>query len=253
MDLIQLKILFLIIILASGLIGGLYPLLDPLKKRHYGKSEAFACGIFVGAALFHMLPDAESAYYQLYHSKQWPQVAFFCAIGMVFLWFIRRLSQIVCPQDDRHILAIIPYILALILSLHAFIAGASLGLGNSIGAISIIAIAIIAHKGTASFALSVNLRKSATKYSLQIYTIVLFTLMTPLGILFGANLQHILSTQQALFYQATFNAIAAGTFIYIASLQPLGQQLMRGHKIVPGEIVSAIFGILLMAIIGIWV
>ena len=85
--------------------------------------------------------------------------------------------------------------------------------------------------------------------------IILFSLMTPLGMLLGAGLDHYLNVNSGHLTEALFNAIASGTFLYIATLDDIH---MSGHE---HDVKKHLFfkvsylaaGLVLMAIVAIWV
>src|SRR5579883_1547014 len=133
----------------------------PLKKKpllsHTGSfvlGEALASGIFLGAAFFHMLPDAIRMMGEVYPTATYPLPEAVWAGAFLFMLGLEQLSTLYTHVRPRHS---IPYIVTLILVIHALIEGTALGKGETFSEAMMIFIAIIAHKGSESFALSVLL------------------------------------------------------------------------------------------------
>jgi len=61
MEILRFKAVSLLVIFGAGLLGGLAPIkigLTPQGKRKLTFGNAFSGGVFLGAGLLHMLPDA---------------------------------------------------------------------------------------------------------------------------------------------------------------------------------------------------
>ena len=252
MSLFFLKFSSAFIIFISGLIAGLWPILRNPKAHELRIADAFACGVFLGAALFHMLPDAEHALRESIGHTQFPLVTGACVAGFILLYFVQVFCRILSEQQANSI-NIIPYILAIVLGTHAFIAGAALGLVGSVATVIIIFIAIMAHKCTASFALAINLIKSNMSRRTMMGAILIFSLCTPAGIFLGQGILPFLDYHHALVLQGIFNAFAAGTFIYIATMHGDGRRLFISKKVSAAELIAIITGLVLMAFVAIWI
>jgi zinc transporter 1/2/3 len=161
MSLITYKIVAAVMILLAGLIGVVYPLRARAFPTHNPMLEigdALASGIFLGAALFHMLPDAIKTFTIAIPSVNYPLAEFFCAGGFLLLLFFERVFG---KASDPHHSSAIPLGVALILIIHSLIEGMVLGIYTSFAAGLVIFIAIVAHKSSASFALAVTLNRSS--------------------------------------------------------------------------------------------
>ncbi len=112
-------------------------------------------------------------------------------------------------------------------------------------------IAIIAHKGSATFALGVNLFKANISKPTITRTIVFFSIMTPIGIIIGLVLSEIDSNRTALWFEAVSDALATGTFIYIAALDIINEVFAASQKRWP-KFGILILGFVLMVGIAIW-
>lgn len=254
MDIIWFKVLSVVLIITAGILGGIIPLGKRLTKGGNGLTfgNAFAGGVFLGAGFMHMLPDANSNFQLLKLNTDFPFAAMIAGLGFIF---ILSLERVIAQKESAEILNSkkneFPLILFLVLAIHSIIAGMSLGLESTIISGLVIFIAIIAHKGSASFALGVNLVGSKTKKSLIIKTIVFFSIMTPIGIIIGTVLDNIESSRISIWFEAIFDSLAAGTFIYIAVLEII-DDVFANCKFRYQKFAFLLFGFLLMAFIAIY-
>jgi zinc transporter 1/2/3 len=217
------KFLVSLIILCIALIFGLFPILiraNDLTKKILSYGESFAGGIFLGAGLIHLLPDAQNGLHTVFNST-YPLAFVICAFTILALRMIEEgtIKLLVCHNEackHPHLQPWLAYLLAILLSIHSVIAGIALGVETALSTFIIIFIAIIAHKGSAAFALGVSMRKQGLTKNIMLQLMLLFSLMTPIGIIFGSFFAHCLAANSGQFISGIFNAIAAGTFIYIA-------------------------------------
>ncbi len=177
-----------------------------------GMWEALASGIFLGAAFFHMLPDAIRSYAQVYPGATYPVPELVCVGGFLLLLFLERLSLTNHHARSKNY---IPYILALALIIHALSEGAALGLESAYAETAMLFIAILAHKGSESFGLCILLLRYALPMRHVLFTLIFFAVMTPLGIFLG---EAITSSGGSELVASLFTAFAAGTFLYISTL-----------------------------------
>ena len=172
--------------------------------------DAFASGVFLGAALLHLLPDALQTLGNAY--PNYPVAEFVCALGFLGLLFLERITL---SSNTRDTLKTLPYLLTATLMIHSFIEGGALGLSPTLTETSILLIAIIAHKGAESFALTMLLLRHRLALKKILYLVLAFTLMTPLGIAGGS---WVAAENHIGLLAGYFNAFAAGTFLYISTL-----------------------------------
>ncbi|MCK5451666.1 MAG: ZIP family metal transporter, partial [Candidatus Omnitrophica bacterium] len=129
-----------------------------------------------------------------------------------------------------------PYILAFVLSVHSIIAGIALGTEDVITKAFIILIAIVAHKGSAVFALAVNLNKEGVTGKRLRKIVTLFSFMTPVGIVCGLVLTAFLQNKAELMVEGVFDALAAGTFLYVAFIDIIEEEFVlpqdKGYKFI---------------------
>lgn len=253
MDVLLFKLTATTVIFATGLLFGQLPMRFDMSRRGLQSmiyADAFSAGIFFGAALLHMLPDAHDNFTALGRLPDFPFAALGCGLGFVLLMAIEK------GFASRHVLAhgnrnITPMLLVVILSIHSIIAGASFGLETTLMASLAIFIAIIAHKGAAAFALGSSLRDGGITGRAHLRLIILFAIMTPLGIGMGSLFGRLLSGADARTFEALFDALAAGTFLYVGIMDILAGLF---HK--PGsawqKVALVLSGFMLMALVAIW-
>jgi zinc transporter 1/2/3 len=147
--------------------------------------------------------------------------------------------------------ALAPYVLALVLSVHSIIAGIALGAESSAITSAALFIAIMAHKGVAGFALGVSLRRAHIKRPRAVGLIAFFATMTPLGIAVGAVLGALLSGRGAEWFEGIFDALAAGTFLYIAVIDIVESEFAKQGD-AGAKFAMVLLGIAVMALIAVW-
>lgn len=227
----------------------------PIRKKAAGHTiaielgEALASGIFLGAAFFHMLPDSILIFNQLYGSLAYPVPEAICVSGFLFLLLLERISltDTVTPAASS-----IPCLLAAILIIHALIEGAALGIGSTYSETVMLFIAILAHKGSESFALALALLRTRLPYRRMVLIVGFFALMTPLGIGIGDAINLLSFDWQGKLAAGIFNAVAAGTFLYISTLHHI--HFHKHARDTQGllEFISLVAGAGLMGVIAMW-
>ncbi|KAJ8247492.1 hypothetical protein GJAV_G00247030 [Gymnothorax javanicus] len=116
------------------------------------------------------------------------------------------------------------FILFLSLSLHSVFEGLAIGLQSTQSKVLEICMAILVHKSIIVFSLSVKLVQSAVRPFWVLAYIVVFSVMSPLGIAVGISVMAAQLESSALI-QAVLEGLAAGTFIYITFLEILPHEL----------------------------
>src|SRR3989338_6375401 len=157
--LLTLKILAAIAILLIALLAALLPLrFARSHRRILTIGDAFASGVFLSAALFHMLPAAEAGFRATLPAISFPYANLLCAIAFVIILFLERgvghFHHTHDAASDSARMPVTPYVLVLVLSIHALIEGIALGINATVTSALIIFSAIVAHKGSESFALA---------------------------------------------------------------------------------------------------
>lgn len=252
MILVYYKAIAAVLIFIISLAIALYPLKKERKLKHSESAElgeALASGIFLGAALFHMLPEATQIFAHLYPGFDYPLAEVICVFGFLLLLLLERFSLASTSIQSRNS---IPYILTLILVIHALTEGAALGIGTTLSETLMLAIAIIAHKGSESFALCVVLLKHNLPLKRIMLIVVFFSLMTPLGVGFGTVIDQFALAKDDALIAGIFNAFAAGTFLYISTLHHV--HFHQHERDAQGllEFASLAAGAGAMALIALW-
>lgn len=257
MHLIIFKLIAFIVILFMGIGGGFLSLrLGTLKEseRLFSLGNAFGGGIFLGAGLIHMLPDAHDELSQL--GANYPFTFLICALGFLLILYLEKVlvhghSAVTNSLTKKTKASIYPYILILVLSIHSIIAGIALGTESKVVLSIAIFIALISHKGSAAFALGVSLIRADIQKRRIKKILVFFSFATPIGIVLGAVLTAMLTGRTEAIVEGIFDAIAAGTFLYVAIVNILNKEFKQPRDIVL-KFIMAIMGLVIMALIAIW-
>lgn len=281
MELLWIKAVAVVSILLVGLAGGVIPILATRHEsshRFLSLSNSLAGGIFLGAGFLHLLPEAGEA---LEGRFDYPLAHLLAAVGVCGLLLIDRVLHDVfrpsafgkTPVPHQ---PVYPWVLLAILSIHSVVAGLALGLEADSAASVLVLLAILFHKGSAAFALMASVHASGAS-SRRLWTVLgVFVLMTPAGVVFGTGASSLISGPAAELAEGFFNALAAGTFIYIAILDVIGAEMstiedrvarfthsaLVGRDDVPFpeadrdrfmKFALVVLGLAFMAVVGLWV
>ena len=244
------KLFSLIFILFITLISGCYPFFKKINAQSevsFPIAESIAAGVFLGAALIHMLGDASDHFYEL--SYQYPFAFLLAGITFLFLLWLEHIGREIISHsgESSGSFAILATIM---LSFHAFLMGAALGLSASFSLIVIMLAAIVAHKWAESFSLAIQINKSHFSNKINIILFGVFSLMTPLGIVVGTSATTFLKNYPLL--QPIFSSLAAGTFLYLGTLHGLEKATLIKQCCDLKRFYYVILGFSIMAIVAIW-
>jgi zinc transporter ZupT len=257
----SLKLIFALAIVVVILIAGWYP----FKKRTNNKEEhidfpigeTLATGVFLGAGLMHMLPEANTLFNTMgYHYPFAYIIA--GAVFLFFLWFEHLGKELyhhqhgTCDHDhhdtNHPAFAILAWAM---LSLHSLMLGAALGLNNNNSLVIMLFLAIITHKWAESFAIAVQLNKSSLSRIKSLIFFLSFSMMTPIGIFIGWYCGRGVETNSLL--DPTLIAASAGTFLYLGTLHGLERCVMVERCCNLRDFSYVIIGFLLMASVAAYV
>lgn len=245
-----LKLFFGLSILAVILIAGWYPFKKRLSNSHvdFPVGETLATGVFLGAALLHMLPEANSMFYKLGYHYPFAYIIT-GSIFLLFLWF-EHLGKEIYHHHDRSYpaFAIVAW---LMLSIHSLVLGTALGFSHDYALVVMLFLAIIVHKWAESFAIAVQLNKSSLRPRHSFIFFMIFALMTPLGIFIGWYLGHGVQTDSL--FDPILVATSAGTFLYLGTLHGLERCVMVERCCNLRDFSFVIIGFLLMASVAAYV
>ena len=226
----------------------------------YGNS--FAGGVLLAAGLIHLLGDAEEGFSTAYPDLDYPAAYAMATLSFLLVLGLERVIPTAArsghPDDDPESAALVsagrgsglaPYLLLLTLSIHSLIAGLTLGISSAAGA-GVLLVAILAHKGAAGFALGSTFREAGVPPRTRFPALMVFVSSTPIGVLLGGAAASMLGAGSAA--EAWFKAMAAGTFLYIATLDIVREEFFPGGSNRLRRLLAAFIGAGIMALVAIW-
>ena len=220
------QVISIICILAAALVGGYFPLARrelAMEPEGLPQGQAFAAGVFLALSLIIMLPHGLSLFGKAYPGIKYPLASL---VAIAAFLFLVALSHVAVAKQAQTAMAgqlsspVVPVIITIMIAIPSFLLGTALGISDTTGAMMIF-FAIMAHKGTAAFALALAMVRS-TMTKAQTYTLLgLFVCSTPLGILVGADVHLYLVGHAALMAKAIILSLAAGVFLFMATLHEM--------------------------------
>jgi len=165
----------------------------------------------------HLLADSGEHFAEWLVNVSFPLAMLLAGVGFLLVLCVERVLVHDVNPHQAHTMKTHPYLLTIVLSIHSLIAGAAMGLENALGALVALFIAVIAHKAFAAFALGVSFHDASFDPAKARRVLLLFSLMTPIGIVLGGSLGNLLESAAALAAEAIFDGVAAGTFVYVAT------------------------------------
>jgi zinc transporter 1/2/3 len=267
------KVIFSVLVFISGGLGVLLPwvgIRGDHRERFMVWGDTFSGGILAGAGLVHLLNGGTAKFHALAPQVKFPLAFALAGAGFLLILFIEAVvladpdpsqsplhcgsggaSHEIGPHLRTSNRNSVGFILLLVLSIHSVIVGLALGAQTSPSEALIVFIAIIAHKSMAGFALGVSYRRGGHSFRNAVPVAALFSSMAPLGILAGATVETLISTNGRRLFEAIFDSVGAGTFLYIATLDIFRTEFeMAGDRWQKWLLASAGFGI--MAILALW-
>lgn len=245
----SLKFFFAISIFIVILASGWYPFKKRNKKGHldFAIGETLATGVFLGAAILHLLPEADSMLRQM--DYEYPFAYLITGLTfLVFLWFEHLGKELYQKENANHpAFAILAWVM---LSIHSFVLAAALGFSENYSVAIMLFLAIITHKWAESFAISVQLNKSSMKNKTNLLLFLTFALMTPLGVLIGINIENEIKTNSLI--DPILVSVSAGTFLYLGTLHGLERCVMVQKCCNLKYFSFVIIGFLLMGAVAIY-
>ena len=239
-----------VLILLVTLSSGFYPF---FKKKQSSiplrlpAAEAMGTGVFLGAGIIHMLSDSASQFSSLH--IEYPLTFLLAGITFILLLYLEHIGKEL-HHHKRSSTASFAILSTTMLSIHSFLAGAALGFANSVTFTVVILIAILSHKWVASFSLALQITKSDLNFKKSLSLFIVFSLMAPLGVIFGSEISSYMQASPLIV--PTFTALAAGTFIYLGSLHGLERGVLVKECCNLKMFYFVILGFSLMAIVAIW-
>jgi len=247
----SLKVFFALSIFAVILLAGWYPFKKRLREGvhfDFPLGETLATGVFLGAALLHMLPESNVMFVKLgYH---YPYAFIITGITfLVFLWFEHLGKELYHHHDANHpAFALLAWVM---LSIHSLVLATALGFSHEYPVVIMLFLAIIIHKWAESFAIAVQLSKSSLTHFQSVTFFLIFALMSPLGIFIGWYFDYGVETNSL--FDPILIAISAGTFLYLGTLHGLERCVMVERCCNLRDFSFVIIGFLLMASVAAYV
>lgn len=221
------KFILAVSIFVLSLVTGLAPFRISSHSQLWIKvTGAFSSGIFIGAAMLHLLPSAVTSWQRLVASS-YPWIYLICIGTALLLTMIERSLPLKAHDHSNcsHPHTETSLCLLLLVALHSLIEGAAIGLPNNRAESLIIFLAVLAHKGAESFAVGHKLKDLGMTSTVNHYLIILFSLITPAGIMLASSITSRLSGNYSNYLLTIFNAVTAGTFLYLGV-----EHLLEGDK-----------------------
>ena len=211
------QIFSLIAILLVSLAGGYFPLFRHKVNSHesFPAGKAFTSGVFLALSLTVMLPNAFGLWQKILSHHVYP-MATYIGVGtfIVLLATEHRLDHL--KQDAEPHSIVIPVVMTIMIGICSFLLGTALGVSDTLVAIMIF-LAIIAHKGSAAFALALTMVKSKMTRLQTYIAFGCFAFATPFGIVVGSAFNQHFDGEGLLIFKATVISIASGVFLYLAT------------------------------------
>ena len=182
--------------------------------------SAFAAGVFLALSLIIMLPNGIHLFQKALPGWHYPMAPFVALLAFVFLLLVEHFTHPLDPEesvDAPSTTPIIPIVMTVMIGIPSFLLGTALGISN-VPEAAIILVAILAHKGSAGFALALAMMKSSLKYWQVIVLYLAFACATPLGVVLGEELRAVLSGDTAILVKAIVLSTASGVFLFMGTL-----------------------------------
>ncbi|MGL1864035.1 MAG: ZIP family metal transporter [Pseudodesulfovibrio sp.] len=229
----------LISILVVTLGGGWLPLTRPEQARQpdgFPLGKPFSCGVFLALSLVMMLPSGFHLLGKAFPDAVFPIPPVIAASVFLLLLFMEHREEDLASEGVRHdgrSSPTIPIIMTVMIAIPSFLLGTALGVSGNIEA-AMIFLAIVAHKGTAGFALAVKMVKSTMSRNQISLLYLLFASSTPLGIITGQEARGFLTGHDMLEAKGIILSAAAGVFLYMSTMHGLRDNplitLCRHHR-----------------------
>ncbi|RPG17305.1 MAG: ZIP family metal transporter [Phycisphaera sp. TMED9] len=262
------QILAIVVIFLVGGGGAILPLLmrTRVSPSVLSRGNAFAGGVLLAAGLIHLLGDSVGDFADIYPDLDYP-IAYAIATGAFLLVLavervVPRVSKLEVesggdPEADAFVdatatSAATPYLLLTTLSIHSLIAGVALGTDEEQSSFLVLLIAILAHKGSAGFALGTTFQRAGVAIRRALPALLFFACSTSVGVVLGLFADIAFDAGSMHVVTAWFKAIAAGTFLYIATLDIVREEFFPVETDRHGRYVCAFIGAGVMALVAIW-
>jgi len=248
--------ILLICIVIVAFIGGYAPLFkreEAQRQSGFSLGQAFAAGVFLALCLTIMLPAAFQLLRQAFPDVHYPIASIIAILAFLFLLALEQVAKAMIAsatesQDTYRSPASIPIVMTVMMMIPSFFLGTALGFSDPTGAF-LIFVAIVAHKGTAAFALALQMVRSTLTRPQVFVTFGLFALATPFGILVGGDVREFLMGETMVVVKGVIFAFAAGTFLYMGTIHEMEHAPLIEHCSTRRGFVAMLTGFALTALI----
>ena len=220
------EIISIAAILGVTLAGGYLPLFRPGQARStrgFPMGQAFAAGVFLALSLTLMLPSGMHLLPKALPTVNYPLAPLLAALAFLLLLFVEHTAGRDHYEDGQPTTQTgpaIPVIMTIMIAIPSFLLGTALGASSTLPA-EVILLAILAHKGSAGFALALKMVRS-TMARWQVFGLyLLFACSTPIGIVVGEDIHLFLTGQDLMLFKGIVLSLAAGVFLFMAALHDL--------------------------------
>lgn len=226
-------------VIILGAIAGALVVVFTQRPTRLVSFLAFAAGVMLGAAFFHMLPEA-------FHGGGYRSFTLAPA-GFVFLLVLERYvlthsceEPLNCTEHAHHGLGFAAF---LGLSVHTLVDGIALGSAVNEGVGMMAFIAITAHKVPSSLSLASILKAEGRRTPTILAYAVFYGLMVPAGAVLYFGFDAVLRFEK---FSPWALAFSAGTFLYIAVSDLLPHVNRHGKERRGSNLLALLAGLLLM-------
>ena len=211
-------------ILAACFAGGFYPQFRRDQARNvegFPLGEAFTAGVFMALALTLMLPSSFQLLEKEFPNVDYPVTSMIVIVTFFFLLALEQISERVEEKlgatEGKLSSPTIPLIMTAMIAIPSFFLGTALGVSATDAAV-LIFVAIMLHKSSAAFALALKMVRSTMTQRQVWIAFCCFAFATPLGIVVGQDIHQLLGHHALNVVKGVILALAAGTFLYMATL-----------------------------------
>lgn len=145
-------------------------------------------------------------------------------------------------QEASQLGSIRSFMLLLALSVHTVFEGLALGLQQHNTDVWNLFIAIIFHKSVIAFSMGVQFAEQLKSFRNAVAFIILFAIMSPIGVVIGTVIVALQGTGESALVSVIFQAIAAGTFLYVTFFEVLQREVGMDHSLLKVLLVILGFG-----------
>jgi zinc transporter ZupT len=212
-------------ILAVTFAGGCLPLFRGSEARRpdgFPNGEAFTSGVFLALSLLLMGPAAVDLTHAAFPGVNYPLVGAIMIGTFLFLLGLEHFTRHMQTRAEEagQSSAIIPIIMTTMIAIPSFFLGMALGLSRGSTAVLLL-VAIVVHKSSAAFALALKMVRSSLTRNETLVLFTVFAFSTPLGIVFGDDVQRYVPVETIKAIKGIVLAMAAGVFLYMSTVHEL--------------------------------